>query len=78
MLLLALSFLYHFYYTLWDIVMLVIFTYMAILAEKWSKAYILLTYIQAGAYEPLTQTLVTAISHLHSAWSIWTINSSDG
>ena len=44
MLLLALSFLYYFNYTIWDIVIPGIFTWMAILAEKWSKANILLTY----------------------------------
>ena len=45
MLLLAFSFLNHFYYTIWDIVILGVFSQIAILAEKWSKKDILLTYL---------------------------------
>ena len=36
---------FEFNYTIWDIVIPGIFTWMAILAEKWSKANILLTYL---------------------------------
>ena len=62
MLLLALSFLYYFNYTIWDIVIPGIFTQMAILAEKWSKANILLTYLLIMAMYPNMIAILYKIS----------------